>query len=95
MTETFTFEIESDLKNKMEVICHELGMSVATAFTMFARKFVREKKFPFELSINSDKFFSQSNIEYLEKVTSEIDAGKAKLEEHELCSNNSIMQGIL
>ena len=33
---------------------------------------------------NNDPFYSRSNIEYLEKVTSEIDAGIAKLEEHEL-----------
>ena len=72
MTETFTFEIESDIKNKMEAICRELGMSVASAFTMLAKKFT------------NDPFYSQSNIEYLAKVTSEIDTGKAKLEEHEL-----------
>ena len=83
MTETFTFEIESDLKNKMEVICHELGMSVATAFSILAKKFT------------SDPFYSKSNLEYLTKVTSEIDSGVAKLKEHKLCSNNSIMQGIL
>jgi len=40
---------------------------------------------PFEFSLNNEeKFYSQSNIEYLEKVTSEIDSGVAKLEEHEL-----------
>ena len=35
-------------------------------------------------NINEDPFYSRSNLEYLEKVTSEIDAGIAKLEEHEL-----------
>ncbi len=31
-----------------------------------------------------DMFYSPSNIEYLKKVTAEIDAGTAKLSEHEL-----------
>ena len=47
----------------------------------------RKIKTPFEISLNdiqNDPFYSRSNIEYLEKVTSEIDSGVAKLEEHEL-----------
>jgi len=42
---------------------------------------------PVEISLNNtkeDPFYSRSNLEYLKKVTSEIDAGVAKLEEHEL-----------
>jgi hypothetical protein len=42
----------------------------------------REKRIPFEVSI--DPFYSDENISYLKKVTSEIDSGKAVLSEHEL-----------
>ncbi len=49
---------------------------------MFAKKVVREKRIPFDLSL--DPFYSESNMKHLEKVTSEIDSGKAKLSEHEL-----------
>ena len=44
----------------------------------------RKPRIHFNLPVTDDPFYSQSNIEYLEKVTSEIDAGTAKLEEHEL-----------
>ena len=43
---------------------------------------VRERRIPFDVSL--DPFYSESNMKYLEKVTSEIDSGKAKLSEHEL-----------
>ena len=36
------------------------------------------------LTLGEDLFYSPSNIEYLKKVTAEIDAGTAKLSEHEL-----------
>ncbi len=44
----------------------------------------RRQKKSFVMSAVYDPFYSQSNIKYLEKVTSEIDNGTAKLEEHEL-----------
>lgn len=34
--------------------------------------------------VSDDMFYSPSNIAYLEKVTAYIDAGTAKLSEHEL-----------
>lgn len=57
-------------------------MNMTTTFTIFAKKMCRERRIPFEVSI--DSFYSDSNIAYLNKVTSEIDSGKAKLVEHEL-----------
>ena len=36
----------------------------------------------FEVSI--DPFYSSSNMEYLEKITSDIDSGKVKVTEHQL-----------
>ena len=80
--ETLTLEIDSGLKTELESICRKLGMSISTAFAIFARKFVREQSIPDEVS--DDMFYSPSNIAYLEKVTAEIDTGTAKLSEHEL-----------
>ena len=76
------FRLDEDDKKGMEEVCRELGMSMSTAFTIFAKKVRRERRIPFEISI--DPFYSSANIEYLQSVTSEIDSGKAKLEEHDL-----------
>ena len=76
------FRIEKENKKEMEQICNELGITMTTAFNIFVKKMIREKRIPFDVSI--DPFYSESNIKYLEKVTSDIDSGKAKLEEHEL-----------
>ncbi len=80
--ETLTLEVDSALKTELDTLCRKLGMNISTAFAIFARKFVREQSIPDEVS--ADMFYSPSNIAYLEKVTADIDAGTAKLSEHEL-----------
>ena len=76
------FRMDAEDKKGMEEVCKELGMSMSTAFTIFAKKLRREKRIPFDVSI--DPFYSEANMKYLEMVTSEIDSGKATLVEHAL-----------
>ena len=76
------FRLEEEDKRGMEEACRELGMSMSTAFTIFAKKMGREKRIPFEVSV--DPFYSDANMRHLSKVTSEIGSGKATLAEHDL-----------
>ena len=76
------FRLDEEDKKGMEEVCHELGMSMSTAFTIFAKKMRREKRIPFDVSI--DPFYSDSNRAYLKRVLSEIDAGMSELKEHTL-----------
>ena len=76
------FRMDEVLKKEMEQTCQDLGMNMTTAFTIFAKKMTREKRIPFEVSI--DPFYSESNMNYLKEVTGEIDGGKATLREHDL-----------
>ncbi len=76
------FRMDTELKNNMDALCKELGMNMTTAFTMFAVKMTRERRIPFEVSL--DPFYSESNLSWLKEVTSEIDNGKSVLKEHSL-----------
>ena len=76
------FRMDADDKKGMEEVCKELGMSMSTAFTIFAKKMRRERRIPFEVAI--DPFYSEANLAHLERITSQIDAGEAKLTSHEL-----------
>ena len=76
------FRMDEELKQDMELTCQELGMNMTTAFTIFAKKMTREKRIPFDVSV--DPFYSDSNISYLKKVISEIESGKTELHEHKL-----------
>lgn len=76
------FRMDEDLKASMEQVCTDMGMSMTTAFTIFAKKVSREKRIPFEIS--ADPFYSEKNMKYLKKIISDIETGAARLEEHAL-----------
>ena len=67
------FRMDEDLKKGMEQACKEMGLSMTTAFTMFATKVSREKRIPFEVSVDP-----------LRSIVADIESGKAKLVEHDL-----------
>ena len=79
------FNMAQALKKSMEQVCADMGLSMTTAFTIFAKKVSRERRIPFEVS--ADPFFSESNIRYLEKIKKDIEEGKAHFAEHELIEN--------
>lgn len=76
------FKLDADVKKSMEQACSELGLSMSEAFTVFAKKVGREKRIPFEVSV--DPFYSDSNIRYLENIVCDIKDGKAHFAEHDL-----------
>lgn len=76
------FRMDADLKKSMERVCKEMGMSMTTAFTIFATKVSREHRIPFEVS--ADPFYSESNVRYLENIMRDIENGKAHFAEHDL-----------
>ena len=76
------FRMDTELKKDMEAVCRELGMNMTTAFTIFAKKMTREKRIPFDVAL--DPFYSNENQRYLSKVISDIETGKATLQEHDL-----------
>ena len=41
--------MDEDLKRDFEAFCSDMGMSMTTAFTIYARKVVREYRIPFEI----------------------------------------------
>ena len=68
------FRIDESTKKQMEQICSELGITMSTAFNIFAKKVIREKRIPFDVSI--DPFYSESNMKALSKSIKELEQGK-------------------
>lgn len=76
------FKLDADVKKSMEQACSELGLSMSAAFTIFAKKVGREKRIPFDVSV--DPFYSENNIRYLEQKMAAYKAGQLKFADHEL-----------
>lgn len=76
------FKLDAETKKNMEQVCSELGLSLSAAFNVFAKKVAREKRIPFDLSV--DPFYSESNIRYLEQKMTDYKAGNLHFAEHSL-----------
>ena len=81
-TVNVNFRMDAELKKSMEQVCADMGLSMTTAFTIFARKVSREKRIPFEVS--ADPFYSESNIRHLENIIRDVNEGKAHFAEHDI-----------
>lgn len=68
------FRMDKDLKRSMESVCKDMGLSMTTAFTMFATKVSRERRIPFE--VNADPFYSVSNMAALRESIEQANQGK-------------------
>lgn len=73
-TSNINIRIEESTKRDLESVCKELGMSVTTAFTIFAKKMCRERRIPFDVAI--DPFYSTENLDHLRRSVSELDSGR-------------------
>jgi DNA-damage-inducible protein J len=71
--------MDEELKKSMEQVCADMGLSMTTAFTIFAKKVIRERRIPFEVS--ADRFYSDSNLAHLRRGIEALNAGKGV--EHE------------
>ena len=51
---TFSVRMDESLKRQFDALCSEFGMNATTAFNVFARAVVREKRIPFEIQASSN-----------------------------------------
>ncbi len=60
---TISIRIDPNLKNEFDEVCAELGVTMSTAVIMLAKKMTREKRIPFDVSL--DPFYSEENRQRL------------------------------
>ena len=77
------FRMDEELKKNMEQACKDMGMSMTTAFTVFATKVSKERRIPFEVAADPDPFFSDTNMVRLKAAIADARAGR-NMTEHEL-----------
>jgi len=74
---TFSIRMDSEIKKQLDDFCSQVGMNTTTAFNMFARAVLREKRLPFEITTEFDPFFySESNLAHLRRGITALNSGK-------------------
>ena len=68
---TLSVRMDDSLKSDFDKVCNELGLSMTTAITMLAKKMTREKRLPFEVSV--DPFYSEENLARLRRSIAQME----------------------
>jgi len=76
---SINIRMDENLKKQFDVFCSEVGMSMTTAFCVFAKTAVRQNRIPFEISADNDPFCSEANQARLSKAIADINAGKGTI----------------
>lgn len=71
-----TFRMDDELKTQAEAIFKDMGLSMTTAFTIFTKAVIREKRIPFEITV--DPFYSAVNQARLNQTIEEYETGTSK-----------------
>ena len=79
---TVSIRMDNALKKEFDNVCNELGLSMTTAVTMLAKKMTREKRIPFEVSV--DPFYSDENMSRLRKSIAQMEATGGTVHEEDL-----------
>ncbi len=59
--------MDSDLKKQFETFCADMGMTMTTAFNVFAKKAVREYWIPFEIGMKRPNAETREAIKEVQK----------------------------
>lgn len=69
--------MDSDLKKQFEAFCSDMGMTMTSAFNIFAKKAVREYRIPFEISGEVPNAVTKEAIEEVRKMKANPALGKS------------------
>ena len=76
---TISVQLDDTIKKQFDSLCAEFGMSASTAFNIYARTVVRQRKIPFEITAENDPFY---------------DSADGKVPREECCKNTGRSGGI-
>ena len=80
-TTNVTIRLNREIKEQAEIMFDDFGMNLSTAFNIFVRQALRQKKIPFEIY---DPFYSEANQAEISRRIAEIESGSTNLISKEL-----------
>ena len=73
---TVTLRFDDEMKRELDQMVSDMGMNLTTFFMIYAKKALREKRIPFDITAPSDPFYSTSNLERLKESEQQFQDGR-------------------
>lgn len=81
---TITIRVNQELKKNFDALCEDFGLTITSAFNIFMKAVVREKRIPFEIQSNTKGDIENKGLEALkemQRIVSESKQPEMSLEE--------------
>ena len=73
---TISLRFDDEMKKELDEMCDEMGMNLTTFFMIYAKKALRDRKIPFDITAPIDPFYSERNMQQIRKADDQVRAGK-------------------
>ncbi len=73
---TVSLRFEDGMKRELDEMCSEMGMNLTTFFMVYAKRALRDRRIPFDITAPIDPFYFKSNMNQIERATAQVEAGK-------------------
>ena len=78
---TITARVDEKDKMNFDAFCSSVGLNTSTAINLFVKAVLRQNRIPFEITQNSDPFYSFQNQAYIMKSVNDLRNGKGTAHE--------------
>ena len=73
---TISLRSDDEMKKQLDEMCAEMGMNLTTFFMVYAKKALRDRRIPFDITAPIDPFYSESNMAQIRKADEQVRAGR-------------------
>jgi DNA-damage-inducible protein J len=71
-----SIRIDDTVKNEADNLFSELGLTLSAAFNIFLRQSIRQHGIPFAITTDTDPFYSQENMKWIEQSIQQMKNGQ-------------------
>ena len=72
---TVSLRFDDQMKTDLDKMCSDMGMNITTFFMIYAKKALRDRRIPFDITAPEDPFYNPSNILQIKKAEAQVAAG--------------------
>lgn len=72
---SINIRMDAELKREFDALCNDMGMTMTTAMTIFAKTMVRENRIPFEITGSTTALDRANPLESLNSCEPLVDVG--------------------
>ncbi len=73
---TISLRFDDEMKKQLDEMCSEMGMNLTTFFMVYAKKALRDRRIPFDITAPIDPFYSENNMAQIRKADEQVRAGR-------------------